>query len=344
MNNKWQQNGSNYYIGDITNQKDKLDNAIYSLEQDPRSGALFLTKLYDNFEFDYKMYGIQDKFITRVINTFNSTKGNLGILLNGIKGTGKSVTAKVLANELNIPIVLVNKDFNGIPDFLNQIQQEIVVFCDEFEKVFNEKDGSILTIMDGVLDNGYRRVFLLTTNQMRINENLIQRPGRLRYLKHFGDLDKETIELIVNDCLIYPEHNEDTIQFISRLELITVDIVKAVVSEVNIHNESPEEFKDVFNVKERPDKYILYQIKDDGDEKIINASISSYVYEDLFRNSNPRYSSYLFGIGDVILDKIINEEELLFQVKQEYLDQDEVAKTAILKLSKAPSYHSSFVF
>jgi len=93
---------------------------------------------------------------------------------------------------------------------------------------------------------------------------LIQRPGRIRYLKTFKDLDINIITEIVNDVVIHKHLIADTIRFVSALELITVDIVKAVCQEVNIHEESPEAFEDVFNVKKLSGKYDVYILGEDG--------------------------------------------------------------------------------
>lgn len=57
-----------------------------------------LERYADKFTFPHKIYGLQREFIDHVTKTFRSTEGNLGILLTGTKGTGKTVTAKELAN------------------------------------------------------------------------------------------------------------------------------------------------------------------------------------------------------------------------------------------------------
>lgn len=344
MENKWQEVGNRFDVGSVASMKDQLPVGIYSLEMDSRTGALFLEKLQDNFEFNYKMYGIQNNFIKRVLTTYYNTKGNLGILLNGIKGTGKSVTAKTICNEMGLPVILINKGFGGVPDFINQIQQDVVIFVDEFEKVFNkeEENGSLLTVMDGVLDNGSRRLFLLTTNHLRVNENLLQRPGRIRYLKTFVDLDKETIEMIVDDCLIYPEHREETIKFISKLELITVDIVKAVISEVNIHNESPEAFKDVFNVEEKDDKYNIYWLTENMERRIKVVNDIEDLYDD---NNKNYYEFYIPGKGRYYFDSWIDENNMIAKIKiDNYSVKDEKLMYETIKIEKVRSYHSAFAF
>ncbi len=176
------------------------------------------------------------------------------MLLNGVKGTGKTVTAKIICNELKQPVILVTHFIEGSHFFLNSIPQDITIFIDEYEKVFGE-EADMLTIMDGALNSDCRRVFMLTTNKLYINENLLQRPGRIRYLKTFGDLQAEVTEEIVDDRLINKKFKNDCMKFISNLELITVDVVNSIIDEINIHDEETANFKDVFNVKKITGKF-----------------------------------------------------------------------------------------
>lgn len=83
-----------------------------------------------------------------------------------------------------------------------------IAFCSWMN--FSESDSTILQIMDGVYNSKYRKVFLLTTNAMTINENMVGRPSRIRYVKEFGNLDLK----VVNDALQVPEARQDLLDFI----------------------------------------------------------------------------------------------------------------------------------
>lgn len=256
MKKIWTEENGTFWLGrQPVKQHEKLDNSVYSLEV--CQAGFYLEKIDNCFEFSHKIYGLEEKLIKRVVKTYEATHANLGILLNGTKGTGKTVTAKIMCNELKQPTIIVSKHMEGAQYFLNNIPQNITLFFDEYEKVFG-KESNMLSIMDGALNSEHKRVFLLTTNTLHVNENLLQRPGRVRYCKTFTDLSAQVIEEIINDILKFKEHKEETIKFISSLELITVDIVKAIVEEVNVHNEPPTVFKDVFNVKKLEGKYNIF--------------------------------------------------------------------------------------
>jgi len=243
--------------------------------------GFFLEHISKEFPLPPKVYGLCDDFIARVIRTWNNTTTNLGALLNGIRGTGKTVTCEILANKLQLPVIIVDAAYDDINEFVGNIQQDVVLFFDEFEKVFPREYGhpsKLLMLMDGVTKGAYRKLFLLTTNELNIEPNMIQRPGRIRYVKTFGNLHPDIIYQIVDDRLKYTELRQSVIDFVSELELITVDSVCAIIDEVNIHHEAPSAFEDVFNVKKIADLHAVYEvIKDENGtpigEKLLHDNI-----------------------------------------------------------------------
>lgn len=61
-----------------------------------------LKSLLMNSTSIFKIYGMESKLIEHVMRTFENTTSNLGMLFNGIKGTGKTITAKIIANRTNL--------------------------------------------------------------------------------------------------------------------------------------------------------------------------------------------------------------------------------------------------
>ena len=251
MKNKWIQQGDNFKLTPSSiNVKDSLPNGIYSITQDPMTREFSLNRIADKFEFDFEIINAENKFINHVMKSYENTTGNLGILLNGLKGSGKSVTAKLIANRLNKPVILIDMPYRGISEFLASLEFDCTLFFDEFEKNFSDKDSSILQIMDGVYTSEYRRIFLLTTNETHINDNLISRPSRLRYIHEFGNLEQEVTREYLNDTLKDKSRIEDIIDFVDTLQISTIDILKSIVEEINIFGfDKFMENKSFFNVK-----------------------------------------------------------------------------------------------
>lgn len=217
--------------------------------------GFYLEYVMSEFVFDYKIYGLQEDFINHVIKTYNEAQtGNLGILLNGTKGTGKTVAAKMIANRLHLPVIIVqNMGQEMNLQMMNYLSTEInfdcVFFFDEYEKTF-DKDTTILSFMDGVYNSESRKVFLLTTNILSIDRNLIGRPSRILYLKKFGNLEIEAASEFLDDTLNNKEYKQEVLEFINLLSISTIDILKSVVKEINIHGiEEFRKSKSYFNVE-----------------------------------------------------------------------------------------------
>lgn len=217
--------------------------------------GFYLEYVMSEFVFDYKIYGLQEDFINHVIETYNEAQtGNLGILLNGTKGTGKTVAAKMIANRLHLPVIIVqNMGQEMNLQMMNYLSTEInfdcVFFFDEYEKTF-DKDTTILSFMDGVYNSESRKLFLLTTNTLSIDRNLIGRPSRILYLKKFGNLEIEAASEFLDDTLDNKEYKQEVLEFINLLSISTIDILKSVVKEINIHGiEEFRKSKSYFNVE-----------------------------------------------------------------------------------------------
>ena len=258
----WIKSGNEYQRveGECDN-VETLPPGIYTVHLSDKKGW-WLEFYREKFTFDYKLYGCDEGFIDYFMKTYENTKGNIGVMFNGIKGTGKTVTAKVLANKLNVPIIIVKGmgDFNAaLMEYLSSFNFDCVYFFDEFEKNFKDDDASVLQIMDGVYNSEYRKVFLLTTNRTWVNENLLSRPSRIRYIKEFKNIGKELIDEYMEDNLIDKTAKEDIVTYIDTLDVSTIDILKTAVQEVNIHGK--EEFRKnmkVLNADPITIRYVCY--------------------------------------------------------------------------------------
>ena len=266
----WLQDGNYFRPRDKGADRDNLPPAVFTVHSSMM--GMYLEVQQDKFEFPYKLYG-NSQFPERVAHTFKETKGNLGVMLTGLKGTGKTVEAEMICNLLNMPVILVQSTFEGtIVPFLNRIKDDIVVFVDEYEKIF-EKSNDLLSLMDGALRTKYRRMFLFTSNEMYVSDAMLNRPSRLLYIKRFGNLDEAMIMEIVSDLLPDETMQRAAVKYLAGLEIITVDIVKTVCAEMLRFNELPDAFKAIMNVKERERALhqTVYQLLG-GKEVLLSAS------------------------------------------------------------------------
>jgi SpoVK/Ycf46/Vps4 family AAA+-type ATPase len=279
----WINDDITYAYRDIPTVKDKLDRGIYELEQIP--GDFILRKVSDNFEFPKDIYNLDDDFVKRVINVQSKLGKNFGIILKGLKGTGKTIVAKQICQAINAPVILINKAFPNIAGFINSIDQDLILLFDEFEKTYNlnyydsvsndtddkaEKRASVnnlLTLMDGVFTTPYKRLFIMTTNKDYLPDTLTSRPSRIRYIKEYNDLSYDKIIMVLEKHLKDKNLMVKVAKFISGLEVITVDIVKEIAEEVNILGTAESEDLAIFNVTTKKARKDLYEII--GDKEIL---------------------------------------------------------------------------
>ena len=285
--NIWIQDGNTFMKGSATTKAhpEGLPKGIYEVRES--MAGYYLNKLGDSFVFNYKLYGINNEFIDHFIKTYNNTTGNLGVLFNGIKGTGKTVTAEELCNQLGLPVIIVKscKEADDMLKFLaTQINFDCIFFFDEYEKEFKES-SSVLSFMDGVHNSQYRKVFLLTTNELEINNNLLGRPSRIRYVRSFGNLPEETTLELLNDILIDKSAVEPVLDLIRQMQIITVDLVKALAQEVNIHGvDKIDMIRKNFNLEFSDFTYFVEYMKLGAESLNGVQNVDEQLFEKIIRN------------------------------------------------------------
>jgi hypothetical protein len=262
----WLQDGNVFSQGSATtvSHPEGLPKGIYEVKVSMT--GFYLSKIAESFTFDYKLYGLNQKFIDYVLKTYENTTGNLGVLLDGIKGTGKTVVAKELCNRLQLPVILVQSmgvDTNSklIKYLSTSIDFDCIFFFDEYEKEF-KNSSDVLSFMDGTYNSIYRKVFLLTTNELKVDPNLLGRPSRIRYKKSFSNLSEEVTREILNDILEDKTAIEKVIELTHSMNIITIDLIKAIATEINIHGvEALPNIKETFNIEFSRFTYLYREVQ-----------------------------------------------------------------------------------
>lgn len=232
---------------------DKIPVGVWLMKFSPEKGY-YLEQTQD-FKFPKKIYGDSEAIAARYLNTFANQSTNLGILLTGLKGTGKSVTAKLVCAKSNLPVILITEPFHGdgFKSFLANITQEVVVFIDEFEKVYYEVayQYAFLSILDGIFTG--KKLFLFTSNEKgNINQYMINRPGRVHYLKEYSALDDSIISDVIDDNLENKDNKPGLLEVLNILGSITMDVLMSLIKEMNLYKETARQSVRFLNM--RPDK------------------------------------------------------------------------------------------
>ena len=244
--------------------KSSVEVGIYDIEQHPMSLEFSLVKRdYTEFNLPDKIYGSYDSLVDRVIKVYNTEQKNLGVLFVGEKGTGKTLLAKQICNLVKKPVLILDKVYRdgNFSKFLTDLNCEVVLFIDEFEKVFKDNDQEkLLSLMDGT--NNSRILFLLTANyEGKINGHIKNRPSRVRYFVKFDSLNKAWIDEVIEDTLVNKEkHVANVHRLLTIVGKINYDLLKTVIHEVNMFDDSDiNMLLDILNVK--PSDSSIFSIK-----------------------------------------------------------------------------------
>lgn len=307
------EHGKYYFFNDF-NIEDSLKPKNYVLNWDAH-GNCFLEDLED-FKFPAKIYDVDGKLRDLIKTSFNHYSKNLGVLLLGNKGQGKSLTAKLLCKEMNLPVVIINKkipsEVNFI-NFLNQIKTDFVLFIDEFEKLFEEsyeskeKDyhgqTSFLSFMDGVITNESKILFVLTTNE-RVNSYLMNRPSRIKFVNEYYDLREELFDEIVDDLLKNKDFKDDLKSNVSLANL-NIDLLISIINDINLYNMPFSKFKNFYNYRYENVVYEVYRKNKD-----------KWEFDSLWTTDKVVQNNDLY-IADECVSAIkkFSKEEIVFTVK-----------------------------
>lgn len=279
---------------------DKLPADYYIVRFVEKQG--FFLEKYSEFKItDTKIYGIHAQKADKVLDSLADFKRNLGVILSGDKGIGKSLFSRLLgmkAIEKDIPVIIVEAYKEGIGAFLDSIQQEIMVLFDEFDKTFSEKDhgaeaqNSMLSLFDGVASG--KKLFVITCNELRgLNDFLVNRPGRFHYHFRFDYPTEEDIRKYLEDALETECCTEvDKVVSFSKRVALNYDCLRAIAFEINKGLEFSEAIKDLNIVNIEREKFKLCVLCKDG-----STLINNRVIMDSFSKESEEFSLYEVGGG-----------------------------------------------
>lgn len=218
-----------------------------------------------------KVYGNTLDRVTKTINGFKKSDRNFGVIVSGFQGTGKSLFARLLANEFvnnDLPVILANEYVPGIADFIASIDQEAMVLFDEFDKKFyidnsTAPQDELLSLIDGVYSG--KKLFVVTCNELyRVNKYFVNRPGRFHYHFVFGNITQDEAKEYLTDNLSKDnlEYIDGIIRF-SMMANLTYDMLRAIVFEINNGYTLSEALEDI-NIQKTEEDYDIMLSLDNG--------------------------------------------------------------------------------
>jgi hypothetical protein len=346
--------GSIYTIcGDELETHEKLPAQVYNVAFSKQSGFR-LERANDIEVKEDKIYGVHNAKCGKVLDAFHSFERNLGVILSGDKGIGKSLFAKLLSIrsvEIGYPVLIVDKYIPGIASFIGSIEQECVVMFDEFDKTFGDvrpEDGmpapqtELLSLFDGMIMG--KKLFVITCNEInKLNEFLINRPGRFHYHFRFEYPSPEEVEEYLKDKLPESRWSEigSVVAFSCRTK-INYDCLRAIAFELARGEEFKTAIKDLNILNLDEEKCMIVLRYENG-----MCATSREWHMNLFSNETERvwlrdergysYVAVTFTPCDALwsndlLSNVITPDK--FRLEYETDDEDEKALADAAKQSK----------
>lgn len=225
---------------------------VYTVEMDRWSGDISFTVAPD-LNLPTKLYTTEEdsKFVDKVLSRYKIMEsGTLGVMLSGLKGSGKTVMMKNLAVQSNLPILLIDKSFapSQLVNLFNKLSKiELCVLMDEIDKIGeNYDDDYLLKILDGVNTTGKKLMIFTCNDAEDINEYLQDRCSRIRYWREFDVMPSSMIQNILSDKLKDKDEVKPLTDFIiENFGVVSFDNVISFVDEVN--ENANDTYEDLFN-------------------------------------------------------------------------------------------------
>lgn len=236
--------GDNTYriFGDDLKVEGKLPAGTYDVSFSEMSGYSLVKRA--DFETTSKVYGPHKELVNQMITHYEQFNSNFGVILGGRKGTGKTMTARLLSEAFKakeIPTIIISKATPGLPDFIQSIEQEVFILFDEFEKVFpkgnsDTKDlqSQFLPVFDGLSNT--KHFYMVTINDYnKLNDYFLGRTGRFYYNITFDAIGKDEITEILTDKLDKSlKLDINRLSFILSIIDVNYDQLMSIIKELNL--------------------------------------------------------------------------------------------------------------
>lgn len=235
---------------------DQLPAAVYNIVLPPMQPPRL--EMREPLTMPKKIYGDLNTITDHILEAFDKRTANTGVLLSGMKGSGKTLIARNISNRLlaaGIPTIIVSPTMvnPGIIAFLQMISSPCMLLFDEIDKIpgDNHEAATATDCMLGFLDGlscGKKLSVLTVNSRDRVNPNFIDRPGRILYHYKFEGISVETAKQFCLDRLHNQEHWRALERIVQLSRNISFDMLSAVVEECNRFNCGPMQALQVLNV------------------------------------------------------------------------------------------------
>ena len=258
--------GKRYEIyNDTMKTYDVLPAKTYTVRFEEQSG--FYLEERAGLSVNEKVYGAHTKKAEKVMHSFSLFNRNMGVILSGDKGIGKSLFARCLCEKAistGYPVIIIDQFIPGIAAYIESIDQEAVFLFDEFDKTFGDiragdneanPQARMLSLFDGTAQG--KKLFVITCNSLhRLSDYLVNRPGRFHYHFRFEYPAPEEITAYLTDKLGGQYQAEiKKVTLFSKKVSLNYDCLRAIAFELSLGESFEEAIQDLNIINESEERY-----------------------------------------------------------------------------------------
>lgn len=226
---------------------------VYEVQLHPMMGYYLTPK--EQRAMPPKLYGSVKLRGQRILRSYRERSAlglPTGVLLTGEKGSGKTLLARYLMEECNLPTVIVSAPFcdSAFLELLTAGGRKLVLF-DEFEKVYADKgaQSALLGMLDGHYNTNNLTVATLNDSYALIDA-LKNRPSRFYYHYRYTSIERAFIEEYCHDKLhdCTTDKIMDVFSVTTRVFGFNFDMLQALVEEMNRFGDPAQECMKHINI------------------------------------------------------------------------------------------------
>lgn len=214
--------------------RDHLPAEIYMLRYNPDSGAITFERRAKTFRLPERRFGKHQARQDIIRAEYDRMNPTMGILLDGLKGSGKSMFAEDMGNWMvgqGLPVLMINQPLPS--DVIRRALTLVgpcMLYFDEFGKTYNNADDryKLLPLFSDTNLTGV--MFVVTGNdKSEFSEYLFDRPQRFRYRLSFRDLEGDAV-MEVADHYMLNDPMREVLTLYTRYLSISYDMLNTVAS------------------------------------------------------------------------------------------------------------------
>lgn len=259
--NEFIKQGTKIYVNPKGTEYDLIPGEVYTLKYNDwiKQSYFEITPKF-TIPDSYKQPEEEKEFFRRVLKYYNNTtKKTIGVMLKGIKGSGKTVGSKKLAFDSNLPIIIVDPQYSArhLAEFCESFTTPVCMIFDEIEKNPNYWDTDrMLQWLDGLNETCKKLVIFTCNSDAKCSEFLKDRCSRIRYVRNYKQLSSDIVESICNDSFDDKEKALDvSIYIYNNFKTLSYDNIYSFIEEIKLNPDvNLNELMDSLNIYKKEGK------------------------------------------------------------------------------------------